>query len=356
MIDRDTVSGQNTSGEYLQIASPTTGHPGTPVRPGIPAPMGNDGAADLWVIVLAGGQGVRLQGFVRYILGTERPKQFCRFIGRRTMLRHTWDRALRLVDPARSVTIITAGQEPYLEEEAPRSVPGTLLVQPDNRETAPGLLLPLLWIARRSPAATVVVFPADHFIWEEARFMDHVWGAVRTARARADRLTLVGVEADGPEMDYGWILPGDPLRAEPADNVFAVRRFWEKPDRQTAVHLFTRGSLWNTMILAGRLEAYLGLVTAQLPWMVDPVEAVVDCVGVPGKTRTAAAVYSRIPPTNFSRAILAPCAAQLIVLAARGVTWSDSGDADRILRTLRRFDRRPAWWPVDATALAAGRI
>jgi mannose-1-phosphate guanylyltransferase len=44
-------------------------------------------------------------------------------------------------------------------------MPGTVLVQPANRETAPGLFLPLLWIARRDPEATVVVFPADHFIF-----------------------------------------------------------------------------------------------------------------------------------------------------------------------------------------------
>ncbi len=312
--------------------------------------MAQGGGADLWVIVLAGGQGVRLQGFVRRVLGTERAKQFCRFVGRRTMLRHTWDRALRLVDPARIVTIITTGQEGDLEERPPRGVPGTLLVQPENKETAPGLILPLLWIARRSPTATVVVFPADHFIWEENTFAEHVRTAIRAAGERADRVTLLGVEADAAETDYGWILPGELLPAVPPAELSTVWRFWEKPDRETAVDLFARGCLWNTMIMAGRLEAYLGLVAAQIPWMVEPLDAVVDCLGVPGKTRTAAAIYASIPPTNFSRAILVPGVAKLMVLAARGVTWSDWGDAGRIVRTLGRFDRRPAWLPAGATA------
>ena len=324
--------------------------------PDNPARMEHGAAVDLWVVVLAGGQGVRLQGFVRRVLGTERAKQFCRFVGRRSMLRHTWDRALQLVDPARIVTIITAGQECDLEEEVVRGVPGTLLVQPENKETAPGLLLPLLWIARRSPTATVVVFPADHFIWEENTFAEHVRTAVRAAGARTDRVTILGVEADAAEIDYGWILPGDPLPVESPVELSTVWRFWEKPDRETAVNLLARGCLWNTMIMAGRLEAYLGLVAAQLPWMVEPLDAVVDCVGVPGKARTAAAIYAKIPPTNFSRAILVPCAAQLMVLAARGVTWSDWGDAGRIVRTLRRFDRQSAWLPADATADVADRI
>jgi len=38
----------------------------------------------------------------------------------------------------------------------------------------------------------------------------------------------------------------------------------------------------------------------------------------------------------------------------RAVYWSDWGDPQRILRTLRRFDRRPAWLPAYARALAQG--
>jgi len=34
--------------------------------------------ASLWGIVLAGGEGERLKGFVRERFGTEVPKQFCR--------------------------------------------------------------------------------------------------------------------------------------------------------------------------------------------------------------------------------------------------------------------------------------
>ncbi len=58
--------------------------------------------------------------------------------------RHTWDRALRLVPANRVVTVITAGQEYFVAVEASQGIPGRVLVQPANRETGPGLLLPLL--------------------------------------------------------------------------------------------------------------------------------------------------------------------------------------------------------------------
>lgn len=298
-------------------------------------------------MVLAGGQGTRLQSFIRQVLGSERPKQFCRIIGTRSMLRHTWDRAARVVAPDRIVTVITAGQEAYLEEEARPGVPGPVLVQPANRETAPGLLLPLLWIARRSPAATVTVFPADHFVWEEARFAAYVWAA---AEELPDRLILLGVEAEGPEPGYSWIAPGESLEVEPAAEVYAVRRFWEKPDRPTAARLFAAGYLWNTLVLAGRLDAYLRLAEGYVPTVLTALQAIAPCLDTPAERAALAAAYRRLRPTNLSRALLAQRPEALTVLAARGVAWSDWGDPDRIIRTLRRFDRRPGWLPAYARA------
>lgn len=43
---------------------------------------------DDWAVVLAGGHGMRLQSFIRQVLGSERPKQFCRIIG--TWLDRSW--------------------------------------------------------------------------------------------------------------------------------------------------------------------------------------------------------------------------------------------------------------------------
>ncbi len=102
----------------------------------------------LWIVVLAGGRGSRLDTFLRTTLGDIRPKQFSSIIGRRSMLRHTWDRARRL-RPAGLVTVVTAGQEQFLSMEAKHQpLPGHVLVQAADRGTGAGVLLPLLWIAQ----------------------------------------------------------------------------------------------------------------------------------------------------------------------------------------------------------------
>lgn len=306
----------------------------------------DDATSDLWVVVLAGGQGTRLQEFIQRVLRSDRPKQFCRIVGTRSMLRHTWDRARGLVPDTRIVTVITAGQERYLSDEARDGIPGRVLVQPRNRETAPGLLLPLLWIARRTPHATVVVFPADHFIWEEARFLEIVRSAMAVGRRFPDHVVLLGMEAHAPETSYGWIAPGRSVVEESGHDVlFQVDGFWEKPSPERAMALQAAGCFWNSLVMAGSLGAFLGVIEAHLP---EPVTILRDASArfdTPAERVATILAYQQLRATNLSRDVLEPGRANLLVRAARGVTWCDWGDPERILRTIHQFDRQPSWLP-----------
>jgi mannose-1-phosphate guanylyltransferase len=212
----------------------------------------------------------------------------------------------------------------------------------------------LLWIAQRSPEATVVVFPADHFIWEEERFLAHVRLAARASRRFDARVVILGVEADGPEQSYGWIAPGSPCDAGTDMELYQVRRFWEKPDRETAARLFATGYFWNTFVLAGHLQAFMRAAREALPETLEPLSAAVTFLGTHYETEVLAATYRNLRPTNFSRTLLAGQPEALLTMPVRGVYWSDWGDPQRILRTLRRFDRRPAWLPNYARTLAQG--
>ncbi|MFB3818156.1 MAG: sugar phosphate nucleotidyltransferase [Candidatus Methylomirabilales bacterium] len=302
---------------------------------------------DVWVVVLAGGQGVRLEPFIRNVLHSDRPKQFCRIIGRRSMLRHTWDRALQLAPAPRTVTVITAGQERFLADEAPLGIPGRILVQPRNRETGPGLILPLLWIARRDPHARVAVFPADHFIWEEFRFLQVVQAALAAARAHPRQVVLLGMEATTPDTGYGWIAPGRALEGCGAsEDLYQVQAFWEKPDRDLAMRLQAAGCLWNSFVLAASVDALLALAEAHLPDAMATLREASAWWETPREAEALAVAYRELTPANFSRQVLEPGCEALLVRAVRGVTWCDWGDADRILRTVRQFDRRPSWLPA----------
>jgi mannose-1-phosphate guanylyltransferase len=192
----------------------------------------------------------------------------------------------------------------------------------------------------------VIVFPADHFIWEEDQFEGHIRAALSAAEHLPNRLILLGAEANGPDPEHSWIALGEPLEAAAAIQLYAVRRIWEKPEPAMAAHLFDAGYLWNTRILAGRLDAYLQWAEAGVPEVLTPLRAIATCLDTSAEAAALAAAYHHLPFTSFSHALLARHPEAFVVLAARNVYWSDWGDPDEVVRTLRRFELRPTWFRV----------
>ncbi|MDX1411569.1 MAG: sugar phosphate nucleotidyltransferase, partial [Nitrospirales bacterium] len=132
------------------------------------------GRSQLWSVILAGGNGVRMQPIIRQWLGKPKPKQYCTFVGTRSMFQHTVDRALRLTKPERTVSVIARTHEPEVWTHLDGRAGGKILVQPKNCDTGPGIFFPLTYIRKKQPDGTVVIFPSDHFVHPEDRFLELV--------------------------------------------------------------------------------------------------------------------------------------------------------------------------------------
>lgn len=300
---------------------------------------GPNRSGNLWGIVLAGGDGQRVRQLMHRVTGADRPKQYCAVVGRRSMFQHTLDRIATCIPRQRIVTVITQGHVDRAREQLEDLEPELLVIQPRNRETAPGILLPLLWIHARDPEATVVIFPSDHFILEEAVFMDHVLQAVQFLAAHPWLLILLGMAPDRPEPAYGWIEPGEELERRWEFGLFRVRRFWEKPDPATAQFLYLHGCLWNSLVLAGRLQTFLQCIRHVLPELWVDFQAIGRALGTARETTVVNEVYRKIPAVNLSRALLEKIPHRLGVVPVKGVCWSDWGEERRIFETVAQIGK-----------------
>jgi mannose-1-phosphate guanylyltransferase len=146
-------------------------------------------------IILAAGEGIRLRPFVEKLRGCALPKQYVNFIGKRSMLEHTFSRAQKMIPAERLFTVVSQNHLRYPEVAQQLSSRPTACIveQPDNRDTGPGLLLPLAHLYRRYADSIVVVFPSDHFILEEDRFMAYVDQAFRVVEQDPAKVVLLGV-------------------------------------------------------------------------------------------------------------------------------------------------------------------
>lgn len=87
-------------------------------------------AAPVWAIVLAGGEGVRLRPLVRELCGEERPKQFAKIVGSKSLLGHTIERVGLEIPPACTVIVTCRAHSEYMAEEFAGTPPHAVLVQP----------------------------------------------------------------------------------------------------------------------------------------------------------------------------------------------------------------------------------
>ena len=296
-----------------------------------------------WALILAGGDGIRLRPLTTQIVNDLRPKQFCPLLDGETLLDRTRRRVDLLVPSDRHLIVVSRPHAAYFGDLATELGPDRLVVQPDNRGTAPGIVYPLLRLAHLVGNTPVAVFPSDHAVSDERVLIGYVQRAVDVVRSRRDVIVLLGIEAEYPETEYGWIEARPvPLPIDGAP-VFPIRRFWEKPSPRLARQLFERGCLWNSFILVGWVAAFLELVRATAPDVIGAFEPVCSRLGSGAEEAAVERVYSALPSISFSDGVLARASDRLVTVRVPGIEWSDLGSPERLVASLHRTGRRPSW-------------
>ena len=308
--------------------------------------------AHYWAIVLAGGDGERMRPAIESWLGFNCPKQYCTFVGSRSMLQHTLDRAGQLVHPKRIVTVVAREHRRFLGSFWQPDVAGRVIEQPRNRGTAPGIFLAVTYIMAADPQATVLMFPSDHFVFPEERFMAHVVRAGLLSRCLEGQFVLLGAQPDRPEREYGWIEPGAAKKAwtwSSHEEARGIRNFREKPSLSEARKLLELGCLWNTMITAVNVKTLWQLGNQLFPSMMDKFEALrqvllaiqAGWMGEEQEQVTLSRIYQDMESADFSRDLLQSVPERAVVLPLRGVDWSDWGQPARVVESLARVGKRP---------------
>lgn len=295
-------------------------------------------------IVLAAGDGQRLQPFIHRLRGDSLPKQYVKFIGTRSMLEHTFHRAERLIPAERLFTVVSQSHLSHTEVrwQLASRPDGTVIIQPDNRDTGPGVLLPLMYALKKYPDSTVAVFPSDHFIVEEEFFMEHVELACRAVERDTSSFVLLGVQPSEPEPEYGYIIPGKKRHRD----FHEVVRFIEKPEPEVAFQLLREGGLWNTMVMIFKAGTMVDLVCRAAPQLHHIFANILEAIGTNHEVQTINDAYRRMESMNFSKGLLETFAVEyssrLLVLPVRDVYWSDWGSEKRILSVLKvaRFQEK----------------
>ena len=302
-------------------------------------------------VILSGGAGTRLWPVSR----SAYPKPFMRMADGESLLYKTLDRALRLADDGRVLTV--TGRDYYFltrDDYArhPRADLDRLpfLLEPAGRNTAPAVVLAALHAREHFGAdATLLVLPADHLIRDADAFVADARRAA--ALAQDGRLVTFGIVPTQPETGFGYIRMGAPIgfrdgphpilppRAGEGEHVRPaagshsigaggareIAAFVEKPDREKAEAYLASGEyLWNSGMFCFRADALLAAAQQHCPDVLAAAEAcAASAIGAGSPVEFEREAFLAMPDISLDYAIMERAANRAVVPAT--FDWSDIG-------------------------------
>lgn len=234
-----------------------------------------------------------------------RPRRWSFFLPSRrpfgpTPLRVAVDRAADLIPAHRLIAVLTRGRDDDTDgvDHVQR------LVQPAYRGTAAELFLPVAMLARRDPAAIVIVLPAGGVGQDEPDFLATIGLAAETVATRPDVLLVIGVAPPCPRPT-GWIEPGDVIAGLATSAVRAVRGFHRRPSFAQASLLQRNGGLVNTGVVVAQARTLLEVGQRRLPDVLETLEPLETAFGGPEERLLCEAIYESMPYADVSHALFA---------------------------------------------------
>lgn len=289
-----------------------------------------------WALVLAAGDGTRLRALTVAPSGTAVPKQFWSLYEGPSLLQEALCRALAVASVSRTCAVVAQQHRRWWEGPLGSLPVQNVIVQPQNRGTGMGILLPLLEILARDAEARLVLLPSDHHVRDESLLTCAIGDALEQLGWRERESLLLGLRPEEPDPELGYIVPG----ASDGRGALTVSRFVEKPSLTMARELIAAGGLWNAFIVVSSGRALLDLFLARVPEIVQAMRRARERDEEAHASSAALAeLYERLPVVDFSRDILAGQEAALRTLPVPPCGWTDLGTPKRVADALSRCPR-----------------
>lgn len=283
---------------------------------------------DFRPVILAGGSGTRFWPRSR----RAHAKQVLALDGERSMLQQTVERLNPLAGLDKTWVITNEYLAQEIADQLPRLPAAQIVQEPVARNTAPACGLAAFLVEKQNPGAVLGVFPSDHVISDEPRFLKTLQRGLALAAA-GENMVVLGIEPSRAETGYGYIETGDFTRDDAA---LHVRRFIEKPNQVRAEEFVAAGNYyWNSGIFLWSARTLANAIREHMPETAPLLESIAAAYGTPEFDQVFRSLYPTCENISVDYAVLEPRSAKgehlshLYCLPAE-FSWNDLGSWDSL--------------------------
>ncbi len=286
-------------------------------------------------VVLSGGSGTRLWPLSR----EKYPKQLLPLIGDDSLLQATVRRVEGLGAGSLVAPMVVCNEEyrfVIAEQLRLMGQPGSIVLEPCGRNTAPALTLAALASLRGGADPVLLVMPADHVIVDKPAFQAVVrQGALLAAEGA---VVTFGITPDSPETGYGYIQSGALYGNGGAST---IARFVEKPDQATAQSYLDAGTYsWNSGLFMVKASVWLAAMAVCRADILAACQSAWDAGSTDGEfVRVGKELFAACPSDSIDYAVMERIASGqaglppgVVIPLAAG--WSDVGAWDALWQVL----------------------
>ena len=273
-------------------------------------------------LIMAGGKGERFWPRSRVNM----PKQFLSLTDDgKTMIQLTVERISPIVDIKDVYIATNENYRELVKTQLPGLPEENILCEPIGRNTAPCIGLGAVHVAKKNEDAIMIVLPSDHLIKNNEIFKDTFVNACNIAE-QGSNLVTVGITPNYPETGYGYIKYN---KSDVLDGSFAVERFVEKPDLETAKSYLASGSYaWNSGMFVWKASTILHYFEELLPDVYACLKQIGAALGTEKEQEVLHEVYPTIPKISVDYGIMERAKGVLMLEGDFG--WNDVGSWDTL--------------------------
>lgn len=286
-------------------------------------------------VIFAGGVGTRLWPMSREGF----PKQFQLLIGKSSIFRQTVERVFKGFEP--EDVYISTGIEfaQYVVEQAPEIPQRNIILEPERRDSMGAVGYATAYIHHSFPNSVMAaVWGADHLVEDSDAFIK----ALKAAGAVAlDEHVICKVDARPtfPSTDNGWVEIGKMVKKVDGLDVYTFIRFVEKPDLQTAKHLFRSYKyLINVGYMAWRTNVMLGFYEKYQPSVFSRLKKIMVAMDTDSEQEVLKREYPEIERNSVDYGIFEKLQPKDMLVIPSDMGWTDIGTWDLLYTGLSKND------------------
>jgi len=266
---------------------------------------------------MAGGIGSRFWPMSR----TNYPKQFLDILNTgSTLIQSTFNRFARFI-PKENIYVVTSEHyKAIVQEQLTEIDAANILCEPSRKNTAPCIAYISYKLAQLNPEANLICAPADHIITDDESFENICLNALAfTSNIKA--LLTLGIKPTNPNTGYGYI---QFEQMAVSNNVYKVKTFTEKPDRDLAKTFVASGDfLWNAGIFVWQIKNIVKAFETLLPELHEMFDAEKENFNTEKETEAIERIYPQCVNISIDYGIMEKADNVYVIPSSFG--WSDLG-------------------------------